>query len=245
MRNLPVVGFATFALVSFASADAFAQKIRTYTDQAESEYGTSSPRTPLTPATSGATSAPTVTSANTDATPAADGEEAAADTTSYVTVFQPGGASQPLPVDLTPDQMYRGVIPGTRDEVSHLSRAQSQASDSSNRNALTWVGFQATDDTTRVFFQTGRSASPDLSVDGSQLKVTFNDTRLSARNFGRFIDTTFFNRNVTRIEVKQVDRTTVVATISLRESEQPSVDRSGNYVYLNFSTKTLTTEPTD
>lgn len=244
MRYLPT-GFATFAISALSvvtfSADAFAQQIRTYGAEAEAQYGTSTPTTPVTstPAAT-TTAAPTVTRADTAQSADAGGESSEADTTSYVTVFRPGGASQPLPVDLAPDQMYRGVIPGTRDEVSHLSRAQQQASDSTNRNQITWVGFQASDDTTRVFFQTGRGANPDVSTEGNTLKVTFNDTRLSARNFGRFIDTSFFNRNVTRIEVKQVNRTTVVATISLREGEQPSVDRSGNYVYLNFSTKTIT-----
>jgi len=131
--------------------------------------------------------------------------------------------------------MYRGVIPGTRDEVSHLVKAREKAEDRSNRNEVTWVGFQAKDSATRVFFQTGRESNYDLGQSGQALTVTFNDTILAASNFGRFIDTSYFDRNVTRIEVKQVNRDTVVATISMRDYEQPNVDRSGNYLYLDFS----------
>lgn len=244
MRNVRFIAFAaSFLVVVLASQQAFAQKIRTYGADAEAQYGTNQDTSAVKTA-SGQTGGTKVTKVTAgDQKAAADGKEGTAedgtpDDTSYVTVFQPGGANAPLPVDLTPDKMYRGVIPGTRDEVSHLIKAREKAADRSNRNAVTWVGFQANDKSTRVFFQTGRESNYDLGQADGAVTVTFNDTRLSARNFGRFIDTSFFNRNVTRIEVKQVDKSTVVATISLRRSEQPDVDRSGNYLYLDFSSAT-------
>lgn len=249
MHYARFIAFAsTLTVATLASQQAFAQKIRTYGDEAEATYGTQQGATALQQA-SGQTGA-SVNVTRVDTTPGAQAQEAAAgqqsqgqegagdgtpDDYSYVTVFQPGGANAPLPVDLTPDKMYRGVIPGTRDEVSHLNRAKEKASDRSNRNQVTWVGFQANPESTRVFFQTGRESNYDVGQSADGLTVTFSDTRLSAGNFGRFIDTSFFNRNVTRIDVKQVDRTTVVATISLRTSERPNVDRRGNYLYLDFS----------
>ncbi len=235
MRYVRFITFvSTFAVIALASQQAFAQKIRTYGAEAEAAYG--APQ--AAPAAAPAAAQPAA------AAPAADGE-APPDDTSVITVFKPGGSNAPLPVDLSPDKMYRGVIPGTRDEVSHLTKARDKASDRSNRNAVTWVGFQANPNATRVFFQTGRESSYDLSEAGGALKVTFSDTKLSARNFGRFIDTSFFNRNVTRIEVKQVNKTTVVATISLRQFEQPDVDRNGNYLYLDFSGATSSAAASD
>lgn len=248
MRNVRLIASTTaFVAVGLVSQYAFAQKIRSYGTDAESQYGAQQQGSTAVSAASGQTGALQVTKADTAAAgqdqaaqaQGENGEAAAADTTSYVTVFQPGGANAPLPVDLTPDKMYRGVIPGTRDEVSHLVKARELAADSSKRNAVTWIGFQAKEDATRVFFQTGRESSYDLGQADGAVTVTFNDTRLSASNFGRFIDTSFFNRNVTRIEVKQVNKTTVVATISLRSFEQPDIDRSGNYLMLDFSAKTM------
>ena len=241
MRTRRLIAFILpFAAVGLVSSQASAQKIRTYGAQAEAQYGNQQGSTSVSTGANTNTQAPTVSTpatAQAQGEPAAQGEGAdqAVDTTSYVTVFKPGGASAPLPVDLTPDKMYRGVIPGTRDEVDHLVEAREKSSTRRNRNQVTWVGFQANESSTRVFFQTGRESSYDLGQDGGSITVTFNDTRLAARNFGRFIDTSFFKRNVTRVDVKQVNKTTVVATIQLRQFEQPDVDRNGNYLYLDFS----------
>lgn len=253
MHTVRFIAFASaFTIVALASQEAFAQKIRSYGDQAEAQYGGGQTGAAVNAASgqTGATGATNVTKV--DSAAATQGQQGAqqqgkdgegkADVTSYVTVFQPGGSNAPLPVDLTPDKMYRGVIPGTRDEVSHLTKAAQKASDRNNRNAVTWVGFQANESATRVFFQTGRESNYDLGESDGALTVTFNDTRLSASNFRRFIDTSFFNRNVTRIEVKQANRTTVVATISLRNFEQPDVDRNGNYLYLDFSSSEMKSE---
>jgi hypothetical protein len=238
MRSVRAVGVLTvFAVVSF-SADAFAQKIRNYGDQAVETYGTQEGAPDrAVEAAQGQQQAPQVTAPQAQGQQGGQqqGQETQELQPSYVTVFRPGGAQAPLPVDLSPDKMYRGIIPGTRDEVSHLTKAQEKGSQSGNVNYVTWVGFQANDDSTRVFFQTAREA--DYSIGQGEegaVTVTFNDARLSARNFGRFVDTSFFDRNVTQIRLKQVDKRTVVATISLQQYESPDVDRNGNYLYLDF-----------
>lgn len=245
MRHQRVLGLVAALLTTICLApDAFAQKIRSFGTQAEQTYGTSVDTSAVNQAQgqTGQTTAPQVNvppaqeQAQQQQQPGAEGDAGQVQLEpSYVTVFNPGGAQAPLPVDLTPEKMYSGIIPGTRDEVSHLQRARERGQDFSNQNRLTWVGFHARDDVTRVFFQTAREAEYDVGEEGGAIVVTFRNTVVSAYNFRRFIDTTFFNRNVTRVDVERVNRDTVRARIQLRQYEQPDIDRSGNYLYLDFS----------
>lgn len=247
MRNLRAAGFIfSFLVVTAFASTAFAQKIRTYNTEAEQTYGTSTDTT-ATDMASGQTGATTVT-VNAQGQPQqAQGQQPAAGEgeageseiePSYVTVFSPGGAQGALPINLTPDKMYSGIIPGTRDEVTQFSEARQKGADSSNPNRILWVGFDAREDKTRVFFQTARDAEYEVGEQDGQVTVTFNNTQVAAYNFRRFIDASFFNRNVERIEMQKVGRNKVVAKIKLRQFERPDVDRSGNYLYLDFSNGT-------
>lgn len=231
MRGLALFGSSSVLLVSLlVSSSASAQQIRNYSSQAEATYGGGSSGTAVD-APAGATAA--ADGGGTASQQSAGGGEGEGGVSleSHVTVFRGGGASAPLPVDLTPEKMYRGIIPGTRDEVLHLTKAREQ----SGSNQIVWVGFQPRDNSTRVFFQTTQNADYSVGEDNGMITVTFSGTKLAAGNFARFIDTSFFNRNVTRIEVEKVDRSTVVAKISLRSFARPDVDRSGGYITLDFA----------
>ncbi len=216
------------------SSSAYSQTIRNFGADAERQYGvqpqqTNYPGAPVTPPAQ-ATQAAQPTA---DAKP---GDETAgnAEITSGVTTMYGGQmATKPLPKDMPVEQMYRGVIPGTRDSVSHLEKAAKKGK--TGANELLWIGFQARDQSTRVFVQTAREAnySMDTNAEGAVV-LTFTDTKLAARNFSRFIDTSFFNRNVTRIESKKKGKD-VIVTISLRSSERPQVNTTEKYVYLEFS----------
>lgn len=156
-----------------------------------------------------------------------------------ITIFsgKTGGADQPrTTLDLAVDQLYRGVIPGTRDSVSHLARAAKKGAKAGTPNRLTWVGFRPADEYTRVFFQTARE--PDYTIRRSQdpalIEIKVENTKIAARNFSRFIDTSYFNRNVELIEADQVDRDTVKIVIKLETFEQPTVRNDGQFVYFDF-----------
>src|SRR5690554_3736647 len=144
------------------------------------------------------------------------------------------GARETL--DLTLDKLYRGVIPGMRDTVAHLSKAQTKGQNQANRNELTWLGFEPTDDYTRVFFQTARKADYNIlrKQNPAQIEVTLSNTEIAARNFGRFIDTRYFGRNVRRVEATQLNASTLKIIIELEKFAQPTVRESDNYIYLDF-----------
>lgn len=229
MRHTPWLFTATVVILALLASPAFAQKIRSYTDSAESQYGTdggiSIPGGPQ------AAPAPAPT-ADPNAPPAEGAEGDGASGYSDVVKMYGGGpvnvpASQ---LDLKPEELYRGVIPGTRDSVEHFEKNQKQA----GLNQLIWVGFQPREASTRVFFQTTREANYTTSSEGNTLIVTFFDTKLAAKNNGRFIDTSFFDRNVTRIESTKKGKN-VEVRISMKEAERPQVNATDRFVYFEFA----------
>lgn len=252
IRHLTSVAFLTLLSVAFASP-ASSQTIRSYgdTDSSSSNGGGQ---------TSGATGGgkawfpgmPTSQQPSGDQQqaaapqqqPAGEGGEGGkgeqgASTSHRITVYSGGRNAKNSPrttLDLAIDQLYRGVIPGTRDKVAHLSRAQKSGANTSQSNQLTWLGFRPTDSSTRVFFQTARKA--DYHIRRKQeppvIEIVVKNTKLSAKNFSRFIDTSFFERNIKRVEAKRVDSTTVEIVIELDTFEQPTVRQEGSYVYLDF-----------
>lgn len=144
--------------------------------------------------------------------------------------------NQPDMFDQPADKIYRGVIPGARDQVDHLEQKASQTS-GSGTNRLTWIGFQPKDDKSRVFLQF--SQSPEYSVsrrdDGKTIALKLDRTRVAAGNFRRHIDTRFFERSIRRIDTEVTGNDTVELLIRLDESKSPSVETDGNYLYVDFS----------
>ncbi|MFU8807329.1 MAG: AMIN domain-containing protein, partial [Bradymonadaceae bacterium] len=145
----------------------------------------------------------------------------------------PRNTSQALGMDRM--ELYRGIIPGQRDLLPHLEQAKAQGQSSSRPNQLTWIGFLPEENRTRVFFQGARAPQHEMqrSNDGQSLTITFRNARLPKSNFSRFIDTSFFERSVTRIETK-AQRGDVIVTISLKSGAQPTVNREGDYLFFDF-----------
>lgn len=140
-------------------------------------------------------------------------------------------------LDLAVDQLYRGIIPGTRDEVQHLSKARESGADAARANELTWLGFHPTDDHTRVFLQTARKVQYHVrrKQDPAIIEITLDNTKIPAKNFTRYIDTSYFGRNVKSVEAAKLDASTVRVSIKLDSFEQPTVRESDNYIYFDFA----------
>lgn len=143
---------------------------------------------------------------------------------------------QPDMFDQPADKIYRGVIPGARDQVDHLEQEASETS-SSKLNRLTWIGFQPKDDKSRIFLQFAQS--PEYSVsrrdDGKTIAVKLDRTQVAAGNFRRQIDTRFFERSIRGIDTDATGNDTVELLIRLEESKSPSVETDGNYLNVDFS----------
>lgn len=228
-----VIFVAVACILGFAS-EAFAQKVRRYDQPTNSgnsgNNASGSANTGNTASRVYYPGEPLPTgNSNQQATAAPEGEKTGTPTGSYVTVFNRAyQRKRGLALNLPQEKLYRGIIPGTRDDMPHLQRARSKSG-----NRLTWIGFQPKENGARIFIQTSQNPNFDVSDDGTTITVILSDTKIPLRNFRRFIDTTYFKRNVTRIESKQVS-SDVVLTITLKEAARPDVDKEGNYVYLDF-----------
>lgn len=133
-------------------------------------------------------------------------------------------------------ELYRGVIPGTRDELPHLSDARREGARSDRPNQLTWVGFQPQQARTRVFFQSPRPMRYRVNRgvgESPSVVLVFENAEIPARNFSRFIDASYFGRAVTRIDAREVGGD-VEVTIALREQVEPQVNTQGEYLYVDF-----------
>ena len=214
---------AVVAVVVMSSADAEAQRIRTFGDAGDGATSGAavSTQTPTTSAAAGAT-----------------GESAEAPMGSYQIRIhgqnaRQNGAERERIASMDATELYRGVIPGKRDEVDHISASRN----GERYNPLTWVGFQAEPDRTRVFFQAPQALQYRVGEDREtgDLLVTFSNARITERNFSRFIDASFFNRSVQRIEAREVRRGTVEVRITRRDGATPNVTVDGQYLYLDFA----------
>ena len=154
-----------------------------------------------------------------------------------VVVVRTGKGEQQLVRDKDPKDIYSGIIPKERDQVKHLKKATSRAQSDRRPNSLTWIGFKPETTRTRVFFQTARTPDYDVQQngDGSQILVTFTNTRPAARNFTRFINTVAFDRAVKRIEAERRRRNVEVMIQVVPGTPQPKISQADGYLYLDFS----------
>jgi hypothetical protein len=159
-----------------------------------------------------------------------------------IRMFNPGGGTQKKTKasekrrSSKPEALYQGIIPGTRDIVEHLKDAIRENDQKQGPNLLTWIGFQADDNRSRVFIQTARQPSYQVErrKDGRRVVVILQDTEITTENFRREIDASYFDRNVRYLEAKSVDDTTVEVRIDLRNGESPKISTDEGYLYLDF-----------
>ncbi len=165
---------------------------------------------------------------------AGDGGEAAAHGSYRVRIHQPRGAQPSVDrfLDQEHTQLYRGIIPMERDDLPHLGVARRSA-ERRSRNEVTWIGFQAEDERTRVFLQTAQTPRYRTEFGENTVVIVLENTGISIRNFERFIDTQYFGRNVQRIETER-DGRDVRVTLTLLNAERPSIQASGDYLYMDF-----------
>lgn len=163
------------------------------------------------------------------------GDDKGGDRVDVVVVRTGKKQNQQLVRDKDPKDIYSGIIPKERDQVKHLKKATARAQ--SGPNSLTWIGFKPETTRTRVFFQTARTPEYDVQQngDGSQLLVTFTNTRPAARNFTRFINTSKFDRSVKLIETKRRRRNVEVMIKLVPGTPQPKISQADGYLYLDFS----------
>lgn len=253
--NLLTAVLAVFGLLSFAPAVLQAQNIRSYGDQGSGDSGGGGqqqrsyyPGQPVPQPNQGQSSQQQPPANNQQQTEdSEEGEDQLRESYS-IRIYQPGdyngpsgaSASQrrrsdgPSPVEKPENELYQGVIPGLRDTVAHLRTAA--ATSQSGPNPVTWIGFRAEDERTRVFIQTARAPkfSRHPGEDGRTLTIEIGNSELSERNFARRIDASGYDRVVERVRATETSDGVVAVRIDLKESASPEISTSDRYLYIDF-----------
>jgi hypothetical protein len=134
------------------------------------------------------------------------------------------------------EEVYNGIIPRIRDTLPHLSRYRERGAVTTQRNEITWIGFQPFGEFTRVFIQLARFPSYRVEEheEGAVLAIVFDNTRISLSNFTRFIDTSHFGRSVQRIDAERLDGGRTRVLIWRDEQVTYTVSPEGDYLFIDF-----------
>ncbi len=103
---------------------------------------------------------------------------------------------------------------------------------------MTWVGFQQTLESSRVFIKTTEPVRFHVTEEGDNLVVLeLENTRIPLRNNTRFLDTHFFDSAVTMITPREIEGVSrnVRIEIQLRNKVPFSSGQDENMVFLDFS----------
>lgn len=136
-----------------------------------------------------------------------------------------------------PEELYTGVTPDVVDTLPHIQPHQTWGSDQANRNRVTWIGFQPFDAYTRVFVQLAREPSYTIvdHEDEMAIEIVFEETSLSLTNFGRGLDTSYFDSAVEFIDAESLSNRRTRVVIWLEENIPYTVTNEGTYLFVDFS----------
>jgi hypothetical protein len=114
----------------------------------------------------------------------------------------------PPPGDVHKEGDYGGVTPGKAPAAAEAAPKKAKKPRKAPKQpTVQWVGFQDMGGgSARVFVQLSKDAEYQQGVAGDTLVVFLPGAALGNRNNGRFIDTTFFDTRIAKIEAKKVKR---------------------------------------
>lgn len=129
------------------------------------------------------------------------------------------------------------AVPPPPEEYIAPAPAEERVEISSAIKNMTWVGFQQTRDSSRVFIKTTEPVKFHVVEEGRNLIVLeLENTRIPISNNTRFLDTHFFDSAVTMVvprEIEGISRN-VRVEIQLRNRVPYTSGQEGNLVYINF-----------
>jgi len=143
----------------------------------------------------------------------------------------------PPPPPPPPEEEAEEAVPPPPEEYVAPAPAEERVEISSAIKNMTWVGFQQTRDSSRVFIKTSEPVKFHVVEEGRNLIVLeLENTRIPIRNNTRFLDTHFFDSAVTMVvprEIEGISRN-VRVEIQLRNRVPYTSGQEGNLVYINF-----------
>lgn len=136
-----------------------------------------------------------------------------------------------------PEESEAPPPPPPPEEYVAPAPAEERVEISSAIKNMTWLGFQQTRDSSRVFIKTNAPVQFHVVEEGRNLVVLeLENTRIPLRNNQRFLDTHWFDTAVTMIvprEIEGISRN-VRIEIQLKNRVPYTTGQEGNLVYVNF-----------
>jgi hypothetical protein len=112
---------------------------------------------------------------------------------------------RPAPTNVHREGDYGGVTPERAKNPEAKGHAARKGRRAANRLLVTWVGFEAREGgAARVFLRLSADATYEQKLVGDSVVVFVAGARLGQRNHGRFIDTSFFDTAIARVQGKNV-----------------------------------------
>ena len=143
----------------------------------------------------------------------------------------------PPPPPPPPPAEEEEEVPPPPEEYIAPAPAEERVEISSAIKNMTWLGFQQTRDSSRVFIKTTEPVKFHVVEEGRNLIVLeLENTRIPVTNNTRFLDTHFFDSAVTMVvprEIEGISRN-VRVEIQLRNRVPYTSGQEGNLVYINF-----------
>ena len=142
-------------------------------------------------------------------------------------------SAQDRPLLTNQQQGYQGVVPGSPNPPP-----RARVSRRDTRTVVTWPGFQAEGQGSRIFIQTSRPVSVQESRGPSRIIYRLPNAVISTRNNRNPLVTAHFNTPVTQAYLRRAGRD-VELVILLRAEVQPNVsnapgDNGLQFVFIDF-----------
>lgn len=140
------------------------------------------------------------------------------------------------------DQNAEGDYGGVKPGVPQKPEAGKKAKKPPPKGTLSWIGFEAKDGGSQIFFQSIAPFELTQRVDGNTLVVSLSGVSRLGGNTWRYIDTRFFETSIARISPKKKGKS-IEVRISFKNAKdagQGSVRTATEadgfyYAYLSFS----------
>lgn len=150
----------------------------------------------------------------------------------------PEEAEEPPPPPPPPPPVEEEeAVPPPPDEFIAPAPAEERVEISSAIKNMTWLGFQQTRDSSRVFIKTSEPVQFHVVEEGRNLIILeLENTRIPLKNNKRFLDTHWFDTAVTMISPREIEGISrnVRIEIQLKNRVPYTSGQEGNLVFINF-----------
>jgi len=133
---------------------------------------------------------------------------------------------------------YWGVVPGSTRPAPGSPKAKP-----GGLQIFAWIGFQLLDSGgSRIYVVTTNPVPHEIvETSSDKIVIELSNLKVLLRNHLRFIDTAYFSTYVKKIDTARAKKNKVRVTIWLRSPITPTVERVGDFLFVEFPAPSFAT----